>query len=163
MSTDIGFRAWLRGEAFVESILSNFPVKSVGYIATIVVTSRAQNSRLVDKINVRPPLAGFLARFSERGTRCHDRRSTLSWQEPGEQHRWLVVVIRAISRVRVALFTGVRVTVTERTISNDIEHAGHILLVDRKLFARTCSFRDTRGNAVSPAFEDKPRVLPPRR
>lgn len=68
MSTDIGFRAWLRGEAFVESIPSNFPVKSVGYIATIVVTSRARNSRLVDKINVRLPLGGFLARFSERGT-----------------------------------------------------------------------------------------------
>lgn len=56
------------GEAFVESILSNFPVKSVGYIAAIVVTSRAPNSRRVDKINVRLPLGGFLARFSERGT-----------------------------------------------------------------------------------------------
>lgn len=62
----------------------------------------------------------------------------------------------------MALFSGVRVTVTERTISNDIEHAGHIL-VDRKLLARTCSFRDTRGNAVSSTFENKPRVLPPSR
>lgn len=160
MSTDIGFRTWLRGEAFVESILSNFPVKSVRYIATIVVTSRAQNSRQDQRPPAAWPLFGTIFR---KGNRCHDRRSTLSWQEPGEQRRWARCGNpRHQQGSSGALLGGTCHRNRTCTISNDIEHAGHIL-VDRKLLSRTCSFRDTRGNAVSSTFENKPRVFSLRR